>query len=50
MQNFVEASAAGLLAGTVPSRSQNECEALMRNAECRMMNDVADENFAIFNS
>ena len=33
MQNFVEASAATELARALSSRSQNECEALMQNAE-----------------
>ena len=33
MQNFVEASETAELARALPSRSQNECEALMRNAE-----------------
>ncbi|MCQ2121614.1 MAG: metallophosphoesterase [Fibrobacter sp.] len=39
MRNFVEASGTAELARALPSRSQNECEALMQNAELKSIAD-----------
>ena len=44
MRNFVEASETAELARALPSRSQNECEALMQNAELKSSADSASRH------
>ena len=44
MRNFVEASETAELARALPSRSQNECEALMQNAKLKSIADSIERH------